>query len=216
MTRTCRTFKGAYDLLFTCLLLSVASCSGDDSPVGQQGTNHRDDVPVTLGEGTNDSSGSGFFEGIIEGTRVDGTPFSEAFQYAFRPEVGVGGDSLKLHRRLSEEAHAPYLQLAAAIQHRGRAEETIVPVYLAFEFCKALSATTQLYLYAEYYGRNYSSDLKITRYERDKTTGAMRFDFIYEGNGKNDNSTNRSLRIRGHFSSGTEPVFAEVVNRWNK
>jgi hypothetical protein len=205
MTRTCLIFQGAIEILFTCLLLSVASCSGDDGPVGQQGTKHQDE-PVIVG----------YFEGVIDGTRVDGTPFSETFQYAYRPEVGVGGDSLKLHRRLSKEAHAPYLQMAAAIQHRGTAEETLVPVYLAFEFSKALSATTQLYLYAEYYGRNYSSDLKITRYNRDKTTGAMRFDFIYDGNGQNDNSTNRSLQIRGSFVSGTEPVFAEVVNRWNK
>lgn len=171
---------------------------------------------MVVGEETQDSHTSGYFEGVVEGTRADGTPFSESFQYTYRPHVGVGGDSLKLHRRLSDETHAPYLRLEAAIQHRGTAQETLVPVYLAFEFSKALSATTQLYLYAEYYGRNYSSDLKIVRYDRDKTTGAMRFDFTYEGSGQNDNSTNRSLRIRGHFISGTEPVFAEVVNRWNK
>jgi hypothetical protein len=215
MTRTCLIFQGASEILFTCLLLSVASCSGDDGPVGQQGTKHRDDVPVAVGSEMQESPTSGYFEGVIEGTRVDGTPFSERFQYAYRPDVGVGADSLKLHRRLSEEAHAPYLQMAAAIQGRGTSDETLVPVYLAFEFSKALSATTQLYLYAEYYGRNYSSDLKITRYDHDKTTGAMQFDFIYDGNGQNDNSTNRSLQIRGRFISGTEPVFAEVVNRWN-
>ncbi|MBT1711509.1 hypothetical protein KK062_24920 [Fulvivirgaceae bacterium PWU5] len=205
MTRTCRTFKGASHTLFTCLLLSVASCSGDDGPVGQQRTEQLKDSPTP-----------GYFEGIIEGTRVDGTPFSETFQYAYRPNVWVGGDSLKLHRRLRDEAHAPYLQLDVAIQHRGTAQEALVPLYLAFEFSKALSATTQFYLYAEYYGRNYSSDLKITRYDHDQATGAMRFDFAYDGNGQNDNSTNRSLRIRGSFISGTEPVFAQVVNRWNR
>lgn len=215
MTRTCLIFQGASEILFTCLLLSVASCSGDDGPVGQQGTRHRDDVSVAVDGDEKDSPTSGYFEGVIEGTRVDGTPFSETFQYAYRPAVGMGGDSLKLHRRQSEEAHAPYLQMAAAVQHRGTSEETLVPVYLAFEFSKALSATTQLYLYAEFYGRNYSSDLKITDYDRDKTTGVTRFEFIYKGNGQNDNSTNRSLQIRGRFISGTEPVFAEVVNRWN-
>ena len=205
MTRTCRTFKGASHAFFTFLLLSVASCSGDDGPVGQQRTEHLKDSPTP-----------GYFEGVVEGTRVDGTPFSETFQYAYRPHVWVGVDSLKLNRRLSNEAHAPYLQLHAAVQHRGTQQEILVPVYLAFEFSKALSAATQLYVYAEYYGRNYSSDLRITRYDRDKKTGAMYFEFAYDGNGQNDNSTNRSLRIRGRFDSGTEPVFAEVVNRWNK
>jgi hypothetical protein len=205
MTRTCRTFQGAIHTFFSCLLLSVASCSGDDGPVGQQRTEHLQDNPT-----------SGYFEGVIEGIGVDGTPFSETFQYAYRPNVWIGGDSLKLNRRLSNEVHAPYLQLDAAIQHRGTQQEMLVPVYLAFEFSKALSATMQLYLYAEYYDGNYSSDLKITRYDHDKMTGAMRFDFAYDGNGQNDNSTNRPLRIRGRFNSGTEPVFAEVVNRWSK
>jgi hypothetical protein len=173
-------------------------------------------MPVTVVARTEDHLTSGYFEGVVDGTRVDGTPFSESFQFTYRPDVGVGGDSLKLHRRLSNEAHAPYLQLEATILHRGTPQETLAPVYLAFEFSKALSATTQLYLYAEYYGRTYSSDLAITGYARDERTGVMRFDFAYDGNGHNDNSTNRTLKIRGHFVSGTEPVFAEVVNRWNR
>src|SRR5690242_11508672 len=102
MTRTCLIFQGASEILFTCLLFSVASCSGDDGPVGQQGTKHRDVVPVSVGGDPNGSPTSGYFEGVIEGTRVDGTPFLETFQYAYRPDVGLGGDSLKLHRRLSE------------------------------------------------------------------------------------------------------------------
>jgi hypothetical protein len=161
-----KNFRLYFYVLLAAMIL--AACSGDDGDPGPKGdTGDQGTKGDTGEEGEDAASKVGYFEGTVEGTRKDGTPFEETFQYeyVFGNEVFSGNDILLQRFETASGAIANAIS-EGTMQEKGYIKfaaskdgQAIAPNDLHFFFTKGINATQLFQMNA----RPYLSDASYNR-----------------------------------------------------
>jgi hypothetical protein len=223
-------------LLAFCISFALSSCEGDEGAIGPQGEQGEQGAQGDKGDkgnkgddgddGDNGDDGDdgedgkdgkdaltkvGFFEGTITGTRSDGTPFKETFKYEYVTSLDqTMEDNWFNPTRYGQSTleSGPYISINAQVLNKGTENETLRPNQFSFRFSKEIDNklfSMRAFLY-------YDSNIEISNYVHNMTTGVVSFDFTYTGTGRVDNTTGNALTITGKFNSGKN-VYADVVSR---
>lgn len=225
--------KSSLLLLAAGFSIAMSSCEGDEGAVGPIGPKGDTGATGAAGEKGEPGTGmkkAGYFDGIIKGTRRDGTAFEESFKYEYTNETyqsmynpartAVSGINILRFRDAQPFENSPGLRITGYMGDDGSGNETFIAQDFYFIFGKELG-TTQYFEFTasiDYiFGRTQGSTnatLDVTNYAYDETTGALSFTYTYNDSYGASNTTMQPVEITGTFNSGDSKFFyTEIVNR---
>lgn len=157
--------------LYFCALMAagvLAACSGEDGDPGPQGDAGEQGTKGDTGEEGDDAvSKVGYFQGTVTGTRKDGTPFEEDFnyEYVFGDEMYSGNDVLLQRFETASGAIANAIT-EGSLQNKGyikfqavKEGQGIAPNDFLFYFKRGINTTQILEMNA----RPYLTDASYNR-----------------------------------------------------
>lgn len=143
-----------YVLISVSLLVACQGEEGEPGPQGEQG------LLGEKGDSGEDGVGfekKGFFQGTVSGTRRDGTPFNEAFNFEYGPiyegiTQGINGapPTFEVYRYNDPTSEGSYFYTEFNVTNKGTANENLVwdTDYGSFNLVKEISPTTLFVLSA--------------------------------------------------------------------
>jgi hypothetical protein len=208
----------------------VSACSdGDVGPQGQKGESGDKGAVGDTGTAGPDGQGylvkRGSYEGTVTGSRQDGTPFTETFNFEYSDESfdafndedeGIYSLDIDRYNNSSWQDWNPYLGIDITIENMGEEGQDIYVTDFDFDFEKVLDATTTFRFELNYNDEDEDVPVvTISNFSYNDVTGVLEYDFsfTYDGENTDYNSTGNPITVTGKFNSGTGKVYDEIVMR---